>query len=68
MVNLVASSDHALDRIEVAEIAEHDLDVEAGERAHVRVLADQDAHSIATREQSAHHVAAYESICASDER
>jgi hypothetical protein len=68
VINLVASSDRALDRIEVSEIAEDDFDVEAGECAHVGVLAYQGANLVAARKQSAHHVAAYDSICAGDER
>jgi hypothetical protein len=49
MINLVASTDRALDRIEVAEIAAYDIDVEAGKGAHIGVLAHQDTHPIAAR-------------------
>jgi len=68
VIDLVATSDHALDGIEVAEVAEHDLHVEAGECAHIRVLAHQDADPIAARKQGAHYVAPYKSVCAGDER
>ena len=68
MINLVASVDGALDRIEVSKIAAHDLDRQAGERAQIRVLARQHPHPIAAGEQRAHDVASHESVAARHQR
>ena len=67
MINLVASIRRALDRIEVAQIAAHDLDRQPDQRTQVRVLARQHAHAIAAREQRAHDVASDESVAAGDQ-
>lgn len=68
MVNLIASFGGPADRVDIANVAPHDLAIDFSQRRGVGILTRQRAHPIASRDQRADDVTSEKSIRAGNKR